>query len=180
MSSKPEQQKHTPWYTRAGAACSIVPVSRFVSPTVFALKTGGYGCLFSLSGIDEESLTNQELDARVRSIEASLRGLPEGARLYQYARVSSGFEIPRQKSYDHPATDSFVADRLSHLQKTANFRRIELRWCLTFEPPKGIPSIENLRKRPAITLAYCRVCRRRQQFWNRTLGLQSVSVTRQG
>jgi type IV secretion system protein VirB4 len=139
MSIKAEQQMHTPWYTKAGAACSIVPLSRFVNPTIFALKTGGYGCLFTLSGIDEESLANQELDARIRSIEASLRGLPEGACLYQYARVSSGFEIPSQKSYDHPATDSFVADRLSHLQKTANFRRIELRWCLTFEPPKGNP-----------------------------------------
>ena len=139
MPSKTDQQKHTPWYTKAGAACSIVPLTRFVSRTIFALKTGGYGCLFSLSGIDEESLTNQELDARVRSIEASLRGLPEGACLYQYARVSSDFQIPRQKSYGHPATESFVADRLTHLQDTANFRRIELRWCLTFEPPKGNP-----------------------------------------
>jgi type IV secretion system protein VirB4 len=37
-----EQQKHTPWFAKAGAACSIVPISRFVGPSVFALKGGGY------------------------------------------------------------------------------------------------------------------------------------------
>ena len=65
--------------TVAGAACSIVPISRFVGPHVFALKGGGYGCLFSLAGVDEEGKTDQELDALVRSIEGALRGLPEGS-----------------------------------------------------------------------------------------------------
>jgi type IV secretion system protein VirB4 len=62
---KTELRRHMPWYAKAGAGCSIVPISRFVTPTIFALKTGGYGCLFSLTGIDEESLTDQEFDARV-------------------------------------------------------------------------------------------------------------------
>ena len=44
-----------------------MPISRFVGPNIFALKAGGYGCLFSLTGMDEESLTDQELEARVRS-----------------------------------------------------------------------------------------------------------------
>jgi hypothetical protein len=38
-----EQQKHTPWFAKAGAACSIVPISRFVDPNIFTLKGGGYG-----------------------------------------------------------------------------------------------------------------------------------------
>ena len=57
-----EQQKYTPWFAKAGAACSIIPISRFVNDRIFALKGGGYGCLFSLAGIDEEGLTDQELD----------------------------------------------------------------------------------------------------------------------
>jgi type IV secretion system protein VirB4 len=72
-----ERQKHTPWFAKAGAACSIVPLSRFVGPNIFALKGGGYGCLFSLSGIDEEGLTDLDLDSQMRSIEGALRGLPE-------------------------------------------------------------------------------------------------------
>ena len=54
-----EQQKHTPWFAKAGAACSIVPISRTVGPNAFALKGGGYAVLFSAQGTDPESLTDQ-------------------------------------------------------------------------------------------------------------------------
>jgi type IV secretion system protein VirB4 len=131
-----EQTKFVPWFAKAGAACSIVPISRFVSPSIFALKGGGCGCLFALDGIDEEGLTDQDLEARMRSVEGALHGLPEGSCLYQYARVMSGFELPRQKLYRSPVTQVFAHDRLSHLEKTAGFRRIDLHWCLTLEPPK--------------------------------------------
>ena len=132
-----EQFKHTPWFAKAGAACSIVPISRFVGPNIFALKGGGYGCLFSLTGIDEEGLTDQELESRVRSIEGALRGLPEGSCLYQYMRVLSGFDLPRQKQYANAITETFATDRLSFLEKSAGFRRIDLHWCLTLEPSKA-------------------------------------------
>ena len=133
------QSKHTPWFAKAGAACSIVPISRFIGDGIFALKGGGYGCLFSLTGMDEEALTDQELEGRTRSIEGALRGLPEGACLYQYTRILSGFELPRQKRYDHPATENFMSDRLTFLRKTANFRRIDLHWCLSIEPQQANP-----------------------------------------
>lgn len=131
-----EQLKHTPWFARAGAASSIVPIARFIGPNVFALKGGGYGCLFALSGIDEEGLTDQELDARLRSIEGALRGMPEGSCLYQYTRMMSGFDLPRQREYANPATQVFADDRLAFLEKAAGFRRIDLHWCLTLEPSK--------------------------------------------
>jgi type IV secretion system protein VirB4 len=132
-----EQQRYTPWFAKAGAACSIVPIARFVNDRIFALKGGGYGCLFSLAGIDEEGLTDQELEAQMRSIEGALRGLPEGACLYQYTRVISGFDLPRKEHYANPVTQVFVDDRLAFLEKTAGFRRIDLHWCLTLEPPKA-------------------------------------------
>ena len=77
-----EQAKFVPWFAKAGAACSIVPISRFIGPNIFALKGGGYGCLFALTGIDEEGLTDQEIESRMRSIEGALRGLPEDSCLY--------------------------------------------------------------------------------------------------
>ena len=132
-----EQQKYTPWFAKAGAACSIVPIARFVNERIFALKGGGYGCLFSLAGLDEEGLTDQELDAQMRSIEGALRGLSEGACLYEYTRVMSGFDLPRKAHYANPVTQVFVDDRLAFLEKTAGFRRIDLHWCLTMEPPKA-------------------------------------------
>jgi type IV secretion system protein VirB4 len=131
-----EQIKSVPWFAKAGAACSIVPISRFVNDHIFALKGGGYGCLFSLTGIDEEGLTDQELESQLRMIEGALRGLPEGACLYQYTRVRSGYELPRQLLYANPVTHTFVTDRLEFLEKTAGFRRIDLHWCLTVESSK--------------------------------------------
>ncbi len=131
-----EQAKFVPWFAKAGAACSIVPIARFIGSNVFALKGGGYGCLFALTGIDEEGLTDQELDSRMRSIEGALRGLPEGSCLYQYTRVMSGFELPRQRRYSNPVTQVFVDDRLDFLEEKAGFRRIDLHWCLTLEPSK--------------------------------------------
>ena len=131
-----EQLRHTPWFAKAGAACSIVPISRFVGPNIFALKGGGYGCLFSLAGLDEEGLTNQELEAHVRQIEGAFHGLPVGSCLYQYTRVMSGFELPRQMHYANKVTDTFAGDRLAFLEQNAAFRRIDLHWCLTLEPSK--------------------------------------------
>ena len=121
-----EQTKHTPWFAKAGAACSIVPVCRFVGPEAFALKGGGYGLLMNLTGVDHESLTDGELEAQVRNLEGSLRGLPEGFSLYQYTRVRSGYEIPWQRRYANPVTENFVNDRLDFLNKTARFRRLDL------------------------------------------------------
>ena len=132
-----ERLKHTPWFAKAGAACSIVPISRFVGPNIFALKGGGYGCLFSLTGLDEEGLTDQELESRVRQIEGALRGLPVGSCLYQYTRVRSGVELPRQKQYANQVTHTFASDRLAFLEHNAAFRRIDLHWCLTLEPSKA-------------------------------------------
>src|ERR1035441_10481203 len=90
-----------------------------------------------LAGIDEEGLTDQELEAEMRSIEGALRGLPEGSCLYQYTRVMSGFDLPRKEHYANSVTQVFVDDRLAFLEKTAGFRRIDLYWCLTLEPPKA-------------------------------------------
>ena len=130
---------HLQWLATAGSAASIVPLARFVGPHTFALKAGGYGRLLSLNGIDEEGLTDQELESRVRGIEAALRGMPEGSCLYQYTRVMSGFELPRQETYADPTTEGFVSDRLGFLKDRAAFRRIDLHWCLTIEPKQANP-----------------------------------------
>jgi type IV secretion system protein VirB4 len=123
-----------PWFTKAGAASGIMPISHFAGANIFALKGGGHGCLFSLGGIDPESRTDEDLEVRVRDLEAALRGLPPGACLYQYTRVSAGFDLPRQARYADPVTESFASDRIEFLNQNAGFRRIDLHWCLTIEP----------------------------------------------
>jgi type IV secretion system protein VirB4 len=158
-----ELQKHNPWFAKAGAASSIVPISRFVGPNIFALKGGGYGCLFSLTGLDEEALTDLELESRVRSIEGALRGLPEGSCLYQYTRVMSGLDLPRQQ-YENKVTEAFASDRLAHLDKTAAFRRIDLHWCLTLEPSQAKAFERKPQENSVDTSRMLGIWRRRQRF----------------
>ncbi len=130
-----EQAKHVPWFAKAGAACSIVPIARFVSANIFALKGGGYGCLFALTGVDEEGLTDQELESHFVMSRRRLRGLPEGSCLYQYTRVMRGFALPRQQNYASPVTETLRPNG-SLFWTERGFRRIDLHWCLTLEPSK--------------------------------------------
>ncbi len=139
MALRTEQRKHTPWFAKAGAACSIIPICRFPTPEIFAKKDGGYGAFMSLTGVDQESLTDQEIEAHLRSLEGVLRGLTEEFCLHQYTRVRSGYDIPRQRTYANPVTEAFVSDRLEFLKDTAKFRRLDLHWCLTIDPPKVNP-----------------------------------------
>ena len=134
-----EQARLMPWYAKAGAASSIVPLARWVTARIFTTKDGGYGMAASVPGMDEESYTDQELESRTRTIQGAFRGLPEGACLYQYSRVLSGYEIPRKKTYGDPVLDSFVNDRVEYLNENAGFRRIDLFWVITFEPAQKNP-----------------------------------------
>jgi type IV secretion system protein VirB4 len=146
-----EHAKYVPWFAKAGAACSIVPIGRFINDHIFALKGGGYGCLFALSGLDEECLTDQELESKLRMIEGALGGLPEGACLYQYTRVRSGFDLPRRQKYTNPVTQVFVDDRLNFLAQTAGLRRIDQHWCLALEPSKIRPFARKPQENAATT-----------------------------
>jgi type IV secretion system protein VirB4 len=122
------------WFRQAKPSRSIIPLSRFVSDSIFALKTGGYGCLFSLAGIDDEGLTDLAIRDIIARVHRALENLPDGARLYQYLRVRKGFEIPTKGKYDNPTVAAVIADRRSFLEENAHLRRIELFWCLTIEP----------------------------------------------
>src|SRR5271155_2465836 len=112
---------NAPWFTRAGAASGIMPISHFVSSNIFALKGGGYGCLFALVGIDPESRTDEDLNVRVRGVEAALRGLPQDSCLYQYTRVMAGFDLSSKEKYANPVTEAFASDRIEFLDRTAGF-----------------------------------------------------------
>jgi type IV secretion system protein VirB4 len=123
------------WFKKAKPARAIVPISRFVSQTVFALKRhGSYGMLFALDGIDDEGLTDDALTDVITRLRGAWQGLPPDCRLYEYVRIRQGYDIPRQPFYPRSVTDSLVSDRIDFLRQNARFRRIELFWCLTIEP----------------------------------------------
>jgi type IV secretion system protein VirB4 len=122
------------WFRHAKPTRSIVPLCRFVSDSIFALKTGGYGCLFSLAGIDDEGLTDASIDHAIACVHRAFKSLPEGTHLYQYVRIRKGYEIPTRQADRSPIVNAIIRDRIEYLNHNAHFRRIELFWCLTIEP----------------------------------------------
>lgn len=124
------------WFDNAKPTCSVVPIRRFVNEHVFALKSGGYGCMFAVAGIDDEGLTDEAVDNALRRVERAFKCLPEHGRVYQYVRVRKGFDIPRQQFYVNSNVKDAIADRIAFLDNNAEFRRIELFWAVTVEPPK--------------------------------------------
>ena len=132
------------WYRKAKPTASIVPIARFVSPTCWALKNGGYGCLFSLTGVDDEGLTDDAVSHVINRVYGALQTLPSSARLYQYVRIRRGFPIPRQSKYDNAVLETFVTDRINFLNQNAGFHRVELFWALTIEPPSLHSKVKRL------------------------------------
>lgn len=131
-----EAMANPKWFEKAKPTCSVVPIRRFVNEHVFALKTGGYGCMFAIQGIDDEGLTDEGIADILKRIEGAFKSLPENGRVYQYARVRKGFEIPREKTYGNPQVEDAVAGRIAFLEANARFRRIELFWAVTVEPAR--------------------------------------------
>ena len=131
---KGDAMRDPKWYQKAKPACSIVPIRRFATDHVFGMKNGGYGCMFAVNGIDDEGLTDDAVAEVLRRIEGALKSLPESGRVYQYVRVRKGFEIPRRKNYPNPHVENAICERVAFLERTADFRRIELFWAFTIEP----------------------------------------------
>jgi type IV secretion system protein VirB4 len=90
--------------------------------------------MFALDGIDDEGLTDDLVADAFRRAEGAFRSLPENGRVYQYTRIRKGFDIPRQKVYGNPDIESAITNRQAFLERTADFRRIELFWAATVEP----------------------------------------------
>ncbi len=126
--------KTTHWHQRAKPTSSIVPIRRFVNEHIFGLKNGGYGCMFGLNGIDEEGLTDDMVAENIKTVEGAFKNLPEHGRVYEYVRVRKGFELPRQAAYSNARLSDAISERNRFLERTADFRRIELFWAMTVEP----------------------------------------------
>ena len=61
-----EQLKHTPWFAKAGAACSIVPISRFVGAEHLRPEGRRLRMPVLPHRRGRRGLTDQELESRVR------------------------------------------------------------------------------------------------------------------
>jgi type IV secretion system protein VirB4 len=113
----------TKWFSKSRPGRELFPIDRFVDDWTFSTKTGGYGAVFSLRGIDGEGLTREHLDSISGRVSRALRSLPDGSTLYQYTLKRRGFPIPA-------GTDARQRERAAFLDANARFGELALFWCV--------------------------------------------------
>ncbi len=104
----------------------FVPVSCFVSDTVFVTKNGDYGTALQLKGIDAECLTDERLESVMSALNAAFRLFGEEFRVYQYLVKNRKSPVVRKSSYQNALVEQAVADRVAYLEKTAPLGAISL------------------------------------------------------
>jgi hypothetical protein len=125
-----EQIKHTPWFAKAGAACSIVPIARFVGPNIFALKGGGYAVTsHSAQGLTASRvLVHIDTDSAQSLINnrlayVSISRASDDARVYTNNSKALGERLASDINKTS-AVDVFQPHFVSPSQKTASDLRV--------------------------------------------------------
>ena len=110
-----DPKKQATWFSDETPMRQIVPLARFVSETEFQVKTGGYGALFQVAGIDDESLTEDILAGISRRLVAAFKKLEPTVTIYQYLVKKRGCAVVHKPEYASGAVQAIVLDRVSLL-----------------------------------------------------------------
>jgi len=108
-----------PWFTKAGAANSIVPISHFVGPNIFALKGGGYPRGSQDIGIEKQTYTKVIAIQPKNNLltvqkEDGTTATYNPARLYGvtvYRELEREFAVGDRLSFTAPSKELGVANR---------------------------------------------------------------------
>ena len=119
-------KKVTAWFSGSLPMRNIVPISRFVTDSVFGVKTGGFGAMFSVSGVDDESLTEESLQNISRRLIAAFKKLEPTVTVYQYLVKTRGCSIEHKTEYATKVITSIIHDRVKMLEEKADLGQIEL------------------------------------------------------
>ena len=119
-------RKVTSWFRGALPMRSIVPITRFVSDTQFGVKSGGFGAMFAVSGVDDESLTEEALHVISRRLVAAFKKLEPSVTVYQYLVKKRGCSIQHKQEYATPAITSIIHERVRMLEEKADLGQIEI------------------------------------------------------
>lgn len=114
-----------------------VPFTCFVHENVFLTRKGAYGAVFQLTGIDDECLTEQRLEAVSTALITAFRLLDEHFRVYQYFLKTRQGELPRNDTYASNAVHRIVEDRAALLRDKGGLRKIEIYLVVLFDPDES-------------------------------------------
>ena len=109
----------TAHFRKSRAFHEFVPVSCFVTDTVFATKAGDYGMVLRVHGMDAECLTEERLESVVAALIRAFHLFGDQFRVYQYLIKNRKMPVTRKESYGNPLVEEAISDRVTFLEATA-------------------------------------------------------------
>jgi len=98
-----------PW-KEADALSAHINLYGFWTETAFLTKSGDLGMVLSVTGVDYESLDNDEQQYAVKRLESALKSFGEGFHVYQYLLKTNRPVIPFA-TYDDEIIDAAIYQR---------------------------------------------------------------------
>jgi type IV secretion/conjugal transfer VirB4 family ATPase len=121
-----------PW-KEADALSAHINLYGFWNETTFLTKSGDLGMVLSVTGVDYESLDNDEQQYAVKRLESALKAFGEGFHVYQYLFKTNRPEIPFA-SYDDALIDAAIDQRREFFEsKRDRLYEIELFYVIVLE-----------------------------------------------
>jgi type IV secretory pathway VirB4 component len=105
-----------PW-KEADALSAHINLYGFWTETTFLTKSGDLGMVLSVTGVDYESLDNDEQQYAVKRLESALKSFGEGFHVYQYLFKTNRPDIPFA-SYDDALIDAAKRRRHFNMSKS--------------------------------------------------------------
>jgi type IV secretion/conjugal transfer VirB4 family ATPase len=121
-----------PW-KEADALSAHINLYGFWTETTFLTKSGDLGMVLSVTGVDYESLDNDEQQYAVKRLESALKSFGEGFHIYQYLFKTNRPEIPFA-SYDDALIDAAIDQRRQFFEsKRDRLYEIEIFYVVVLE-----------------------------------------------
>ncbi len=106
-------------FRESGALNESVPFFGFVDEHTFLTKAGDLGVVLEVKGIDYEGLDASQLDYRTKRLEAALKLLGPGYRVYQILFKRNYPAIPLHE-YENPVVNTAIQDRVRYFESRAH------------------------------------------------------------
>ncbi len=121
-----------PW-KEADALSAHINLYGFWTETAFLTKSGDLGMVLSVTGVDYESLDNDEQQYAVKRLESALKSFGEGFHIYQYLFKTNRPEIPFAR-YDDELIDAAIDQRRQYFEsKRDRLYVVELFYVIVLE-----------------------------------------------
>ncbi|HZL51015.1 MAG TPA: type IV secretion system DNA-binding domain-containing protein, partial [Terracidiphilus sp.] len=121
-----------PW-KEADALSAHINLYGFWTETAFLTKSGDLGMVLSITGVDYESLDNDEQQYAVKRLESALKSFGEGFHVYQYLFKTNRPKIPFA-TYDDELIDAAIDQRRQYFEsKRDRLYEVELFYVIVLE-----------------------------------------------